>query len=97
MLMPAIFVFICVWVIYIFVVMLTPTIESPDAHFGIVIMEPEEDMLLCARLGCMFTKNMLIAKSNPEVILFKFVLLGALQLREATRLLRVSVTSVRRL
>jgi hypothetical protein len=31
---------------YIFVVMLTPTTASPDAHFGIVIMEPEEDMLL---------------------------------------------------
>lgn len=46
MVMPAILVFICAWVMYIFVVMLTPTTASPDAHFGIVIMEPEEDMLL---------------------------------------------------
>jgi hypothetical protein len=83
--MPAIFAFICVCVIYIFVVMLTPTIESPDAHFGIAIMDPEEDMLLWARLGCAPAKNMLIAKTNPEVMLFKFVLLGALQLREARK------------
>lgn len=75
MLMPAVFVFISVWVIYIFVVMLTPTTGSPAAHFGMVIMEPEEDMLLWARLGCMPAKNIPIAKSNPEVILLKFVLL----------------------
>lgn len=75
MLIPAVFAFIWVWVIYIFVVMLTPTTESPDAHLGIVIIDPEEDMLLWARLGCMLTKNTLIAKSNPAVIPFNFFLL----------------------
>lgn len=47
--MPAIFDFISDCVMYIFVVILTPTTESPDAHFGIDdIIEPDEDMLLCA-------------------------------------------------
>jgi hypothetical protein len=74
MVMPAILVFICACVMYIFVVMLTPTTESPEAHFGIVIIALDEDMLLCAWLGCMLTKNMLIAMSRPTVILFNFVL-----------------------
>ena len=72
--MPDIFDFISAWVIYIFVVILTPTTESPEAHFGIIAdMELEEDMALCARLGCTLTKNMPIATSNPAVIVFNVI------------------------
>jgi hypothetical protein len=56
---------------YIFVVMFTPTTASPEAHFGIVIMGAEVDMLLCAELGCMLTRNMLKPISRPVVRDFK--------------------------
>ncbi len=93
--MPVIFALICAWVMYIFVVILRPTTGSPDAHFGIVITEPEEDMLLCARLGCMLTRKILSAKSNPDARLFNFVLLRAYADLRSTQVLRRSVTSVR--
>src|SRR5580704_1386895 len=55
---------------YIFVIILTPTTESPDAHFGIVIIGDDVDMLVCAWPGCMLTKSMLMAISRVAVVVF---------------------------
>jgi hypothetical protein len=61
---------------------------SPDAHFGIIIIELDEDMLLCAILGCMLTMNMLVAMSNPAAKLFKSISLKELRCAKGYSALR---------